>query len=767
LPQEGLKIHFILLDRFVEILRIVGEPLPRKDGSDIVTGNVVYGADVSFPGILYGRVIRSSIASGRIVKLDTSKAKEFPGVKAVITAEEAPATRFGYGIKDERIFVNRIRYMGEVIGAVAAVDEETANEAIRLVEVQYEETPGVFDVLEAVKPGAPLVHEEMETYESNSTVPSSWKPRFGTNILHEVESGRGDLEKGFAEADRVFEDTFKTRRVQHCYLEPHACVAKAEADTITVWTSTQKAFIVRSALAEIFSIPESSIRVICTKVGGGFGGKNGVRLEHYAVALALKTGRPVKMVMRRDEEFAASAGSVPATIIMKTGVKRDGTITARQVKFFWDCGAYSEGLPASNRAIHDGAGPYKIPHFKVTSLLVYTNTMRGCPFRGLGCPESTWAGESQIDMIARRLGLDPVEARMKNLVTDGDRAATPGGEILEGVLAKECLERVVKEIGYHNRKSLDDGEAIGIAMIYKSPTSAGGAVSSANVSLHRDGSVQLFVGSSDVGGGMETILAQMVAEVFGVEISDVNVVSGDTALVPFDHGTYSSRATVSSGLAALQAAEEVKNRFLEIAGKVLEEEPARLMVRGKKVFRIAGGGGIPITDILKSPRSSQKSLTATGFANEDGKKGWRFGAQAVKVRVDRETGMIHVLRVVSAQDVGKAVNPPLVEGQLEGGVVMGLGYALGEEILLDEGKTINSTFSDYRIPFAQGIPPIQLFMMESPLLNGPFGAKGIGELGNFGIAPAIANAVDNAVGIRITDLPMTPEKVLDALERKA
>jgi xanthine dehydrogenase molybdenum-binding subunit len=259
----------------------------------------------------------------------------------------------------------------------------------------------------------------------------------------------------------------------------------------------------------------------------------------------------------------------------------------------------------------------------------------------------------------------------------------------------------------------------------------------------------------------------MVAEVFGVEISDVNVVSGDTALVPFDHGTYSSRATVSSGLAALRAAEEVKSRFLEIAGKVLEEEPARLMVRGKKVLRITGGAGVPITDILKSPRSPQKSLTATGFANEDGKKGWRFGAQAVKVRVDRETGMIHALKVVSAQDVGKAVNPPLVEGQLEGGVVMGLGYALGEEILLDEGKTINPTFSDYRIPFAQGIPPIQLIMMESPLSTGPFGAKGIGELGNFGIAPAIANAVDTATGIRITDLPMTPEKVLDALERKA
>lgn len=748
----------------MEALRVVGRPLPRKDAADIVTGNVLYSVDVSFPGMLHGRVVRSSIPSGRVVCLDVSEAKNFPGVKAVITAEDVPTTRFGYGVKDERIFASKIRYVGEAIAALAAVDEDTADEALRLVEVEYEETPGVFDVLEAIKEGAPLVHEELANYEPNRTVTSGWNPRLGTNILHQVESGRGDVEKGFAEADYVFEDTFRTRRVHHCYLEPHGCVAKVEGDTITVWTSTQRAFIVRTVLAEIFRVPESSIRVICTKVGGGFGGKNGVRLEHYAVALAMKTGRPVKMVMRRNEEFTSSAGSVPATIFMKTGVKRDGTITARQVRFIWDCGAYSEGLPASNRAIKDAAGPYKIPHLKVTSTLVYTNTMRGCPFRGLGCPESVWAGESQIDMIAHRIGIDPVEFRMKNLVEDGDRAATPEGEVLDGVVVKKCLRRVTKEIGYEGRPMSDGGRGIGIGIVYKSPTSGGGALSSATASLNGDGSIHLHIGSSDVGGGTETVLAQMVAEVFGLEISDVNVVSGDTAMVPFDYGTYSSRVTVSSGLAALRAAEEMKQRLLEIAGQVLDEDPSTLIVREKKIFRIAGGKGVPVEEILRSPRSPQKSLTATGFATEDGKKGWRFGAQAVEIEVDRETGIIRVLKVVSAHDVGKAVNPPLVEGQLEGGVVMGLGYALSEELLLDEGKTINPTFSDYGIPFAQQVPPIQLILLESPLLAGPFGAKGVGELGVFGIAPAIANAVDNAIGVRITELPMTPERVLNALE---
>jgi CO/xanthine dehydrogenase Mo-binding subunit len=748
----------------LEALRVVGRPVPRKDAADIVTANVSYAADVSFPGMLHGRLVRSPIASGRVIGIDALKARELRGVKAVIAADDVPLNPFGYGIKDERIFVSRIRYCGEVLAAVAATDEETAERAVKLVEVKYEEIPGVFDVLDAIKPDAPLVHEELGSYRPNSTVGSSWNPRPGTNILHEIESGRGDVEKGFADADYVFEDTFRTRRVQHCYLEPHACVAKVEGDTITVWTTTQKAFVVRSALAEIFAVPESSIRVICTKIGGGFGGKNGIRIEHYAVALAKKTGKPVKITMTRDEEFTSSAGSVPAAIVMKTGVKRDGTMIARQVRFLWDCGAYSEGLPASNRAIKDGTGPYRIPNLKVTSTLVYTNTMRGCPFRGLGCPESTWAGESQMDMIAERLGLDPVEIRMKNLVQDGDPAATPEGEILEGVRARECLARAAESIGYNTRAGARARCAVGFSMIYKSPTSASGAVSTATVCLNRDGSVHVTVGSSDVGGGFETVIAQIAAETFGIDYSDVNVVMADTDMVPFDHGTYSSRATVSTGLAVLDAAEKVKRQLLETAGGILAEAPSNLFVREKCVIRIADGKRTSIADILNSRRAAEKALTATGFSNEDGTKGWRFGAQAVEVEVDRETGVVRVLKVVSAQDVGTAVNPPLIEGQLEGGVVMGLGYALGEELVLDEGKTINPTFSDYRIPFAQDIPPIELINLESPLPQGPFGAKGIGELGNFGIAPAIANAIHKAAGVRLTEIPMTPERVLAALE---
>jgi carbon-monoxide dehydrogenase large subunit len=515
-------------------------------------------------------------------------------------------------------------------------------------------------------------------------------------------------------------------------------------------------------LADVFGVPEASVRVICTKVGGGFGGKNGVRLEHYAVALALKTGRPVKMVMRRDEEFTASAGSVPAVVVMKTGVKRDGRMTAREVRFLWDCGAYSDGLPASNRAIKDGAGPYKLAHLKVTSSLVYTNTMRGCPFRGLGVPEAIWAGESQIDMIARRLGIDPVDFRMKNLLEDGDPA--PTGEIQENVTARECLRRVVDASGYQRQKNKRDGRGVGVSMIYKSPTGAGGG-SSAVVTLNRDGSVHLIIGSTDVGGGMETVLAQLAAEEFAVTMNDVTVLSADTSAVPFDYGTYSSRVSVSSGLAVLQAAAEARRQFLETAGIVLGEAPAALMLREKNIFRAAGGKGVPIEEIFRDPRCRQKSFSAGGTAAEDGKKGgWSFGAQAVEVEVDRETGQVRVLKVVSAHDLGKAINPPLAVGQVEGGVVMGLGYALREELRLDEGRIINPSFADYAIPFAEQTPPIETILIESPSPIGPFGAKGIGELALFGIAPAVANALDNAVGKRLTELPLSPENVLKALE---
>ncbi|HEY1371999.1 MAG TPA: xanthine dehydrogenase family protein molybdopterin-binding subunit [Candidatus Binatia bacterium] len=750
----------------VEALRVVGQPVARKDGRDIVTGNVLYGADITLPGLLHGFIVRSAVPSGKIARIDVERARAAPGVKAVLTAADVPSERFGYGVKDELSFASeKIRYAGEPIAAVAATDEQAAEAAARLIEIDYEETRGTFDVLDAIRADAPLVHEDMAGYEPNRLVTREWKPRANTNIVHRTEFARGDTERAFREAEHVFEDTFRTKRVHHGYMEPHACVARVEGDKITVWTSTQKAFIVRATLADIFGVPEGSIRIICTKIGGGFGGKNGVRLEHYAVALALNSGRPVRVVMRRGEEFTASAGSVPAAIVLKTSVARDGTITARQAEFFWDCGAYTDGLPASNRALKDAAGPYRIPNIHVTSNLVYTNTMRGCPFRGLGVPEATWAGESQMDMIAHRLGLDPVEFRMRNLLDDGD--VSPNGDVVDGVMAKECLRRAADEIGYGKAGARDGDHAIGLSMVYKTPTGAGGS-SSAVVSIQRDGSVQVLVGSSDVGGGMETAVAQIAAEELGVEVGDVGVASADTATVPFDHGTYSSRVLVSTGTAVLRAAADARAELLKVAGEILDEEPASLTFRQKKIYRRSGAEAATVEAIFRDRRCRRKNIVATASFVDDGQKsGWRFGAQAVEVALDRETGGIEVLRVISVHDVGKAVNPPLVVGQLEGGIVMGLGYALAEELSLDDGRILNTDFSDYAMPFAEQVPPIKTILLESPLADGPFGAKGVGEIGLFAVAPAIGNALHNACGVRMTELPMRPDRVLAALEAAA
>jgi len=367
-----------------------------------------------------------------------------------------------------------------------------------------------------------------------------------------------------------------------------------------------------------------------------------------------------------------------------------------------------------------------------------------------------------MDMIAHRMGLDPVEFRMRNLLVEGDRA--PTGEVLEGVTAKECLQRLVDGMkdAAGNGKARDQGT--GVSMVYKSPTGAGG-VSTAVLTLERDGGIRLRVGSADVGGGMETVLSQIAAEELGADVADIDVVSGDTARVPFDHGTYSSRATVSSGLAVRRAAVQARGELLRLAGEILATDPDSLQLSHKRILGSGGTEAVSVEAVFTDPRCSQDSITAVGTVIEDGDKtGWRFGAQGVHVEVDRDTGVVRVLRIVSAHDVGKSVNPPLVTGQVEGGVVMGLGCALREELLTDEGRIMNPTFSDYGLSFAEDIPPIHSIIIESPLPVGPFGAKGIGEIGDFGIAPAIANAIQNAVGIRLTELPLRPENVLDELE---
>jgi CO/xanthine dehydrogenase Mo-binding subunit len=756
----------------VRSFKVIGKSQPRLDGRETVTGSAKYTVDVVLPGTLHVKLLRSPLPHARIRRVDAGRARALAGVAAVLTADDVPAKRFGFSLQDEQIFASdKVRYIGDVIAAVAADDEQIAEQAVALIDCDFDELPAALTTAEALSENAPLVHDHLQSYRMNSVLARDWHPIPGTNIAHQALFTKGDIDKGFAAADEIFDDTFGTQQVQHCSLEPHAVVAQWNGAQLTVWTSTQKVFLVRSGLAELFDLAEDKIRVIGTKIGAGFGGKNAMRLEPYAAALALKTKKPVRLVNSRAEEFAAAAGSVPATVRVRTGVKRDGTITARAMEFTWDTGAYAEGLPGSNRALKDGVGPYRIPNIRVASTLVYTNKLRGCPFRGLGIPEAVWAGESQMDIIAEKLGIDPVELRLKNCLDTGDE--TPVGDRAHHIALRECLMKVAAELNRWQKRA-PANHGFGVALLHKSPTTSASS-SNARVRIGANGAVELFIGATDVGGGTATSLGQIVAEELDIALCDVKVVIADTERTPFDHGTYSSRVTPYVGAAVKLAAADARRQLFETAAHLWHLTAGELRLASKKI--VAKGRAITFAalaekstagEIIGVGASESQRLWAgdpSAAAKGAAAPGWPFGAQAVEVAVDRETGVIKLVRVASAHDVGQALNPMAVTGQIQGGIMMGLGYALSENLIFDQGKITNASFADYKIPTMRDIPSATPIIVEKNYASEPYGAKGVGEMSVFGIAPAIANAIAHATGVRIKDLPMSPEKLLAELNR--
>jgi carbon-monoxide dehydrogenase large subunit len=752
-------------------LKVVGNSLPRLDGADTVTGRAAYTVDVVLPGTLYAKLFRSSVPHAKIHGLDVSRARALSGVVAVLTASDVPRRRFGFTVQDEELLAgDKVRYIGDVIAAVAARDEQTAEAALSLIDCEYEELPAALTAEEALKESAPLVHESFDSYRLNDVLARSWHPVPGTNIAHQAVYSKGNIDAGFAAADRIFDDVFSAQQVQHCPLEPHAVVASWDDERLTVWTSTQKVFLVRSGLADLFDLPEEKIRVIGSKIGAGFGGKNAMRLEPYAAALALKTGKPVRLINSRTEEFAAAAGSVPATVRVKTGVKHDGTIVVRAMEFIWDTGAYAEGLPGSNRALKDGVGPYKIPNLRVSSTLVYTNKLRGCPFRGLGIPEAVWAGESQMDIIATKLGIDPVELRLKNCLDTGDE--TPAGDRAKQIALRECLLEISKQLN-HWKKHSPANHGFGVALIHKSPTTSA-ASSKALLRIRRGGKFELMIGATDVGGGTGTSLGQIAAEELAVAPTAIRVIIADTDLTPFDHGTYSSRVTAYVGAAVKLAAQDARRQLIEQASHVWNVSPDKLRVTDGKI--IARGQSMSFDQLLEKANlgeilgtgsfESKRSWAgdASGDKSNSNTAGWPFGAQLAEIKVERETGVVKVVRVASAHDIGKAINPMAVTGQIEGGIAMGLGYALFEGLQFESGRVANASFADYKIATARDMPDATPIIVEKSYASEPYGAKGVGEMSVFGIAPAIANAIASVTGVRIRDLPMSAEKLFERLK---
>ncbi len=759
-------------------IRAVGARLPRDDAAEKIAGAARYLDDIALPGMLHAAFLQSPLAHARIVSLDAEAARAYPGVHAVLTGEDLPELGGG-AIKDMPFLARgKVRYMGEPVAAVAADTPAIAAAAALLIEVEYEELPAVFTVEDALAPDAPLVHDDIGGYQAAHPVAHSG------NVLSYQEIVEGDVEAAWADCDLIVENAFQTGAQYHHALEPTGAVAAFDpTGKVTVWSTTQSVFRVQAEVAQLLDMPMSKIRAISPRIGGTFGGKGGAHLQPVAVELARRTDRPVKAVLPRSSDFMMMLRRHPAKIRIKTGAKADGTLIAREVEVVLEGGAYCNESPAVlGFALLMARGPYTIPNLRATGRAVYTNKLRAGGFRGFGNPQSTFAGESQIDEIASALGLDPFDIRLKNAMRAGDTWL--GGQTVEACGLVECIEKLraatagrPRGVGAHAGRK----RGFGIACLAHV---CGFLSTSANVRLLEDGTVTVATGAVDCGQGADIALAQICAGTLGIDISRVNYVNPDTDASPYNWGTSGSRVTYMVGRAVAAAADEVKDRIFEHAAEMMECAREDLELRpGGRV----GIAGIPDREVsfaevsrrahwgVGGPIMGQNALMYDGerfdpkraivkgfpFANIGT---YVFGAQAVELEVDEATGRVALLEAWSAHDVGRAINPLCVEGQIQGGFVQGIGYALTEELVWEGGALANPSMMDYKAPSAMEVPfAINPIIVEHPEPSGPFGAKAIGEPGLIGVAPAIANAVADATGLRLRELPMTPERMLRAL----
>ncbi len=758
----------------------VGRSLPKLENMEKVSGRAAYIADLSRPNMLHGAVLGSAFAHARIKAISIDAALAAPGVVAVITGADVGAGRMGPFIKDEAaIAKGKVRYLGEPLAAVAAESEAEARAACRLIEVDYEDLPEVLSPEEGLSETAAIIHEELRDYVKIFDSGSEG------NLCSRSCFEEGNVETAWAECDLILEETFTTQAQAHVAIEP--CGALAEVDQsgrVTLWSANQSVFRVQANVSESLSLPMSRLRCLTPQVGGGFGIKMEAHVQPIAVALALKAGRPVKMILSREEDFEITRARHPFKIHMKTGAKKDGTLIARECELLVDCGAYADDSPGVlGFSLMMARGPYRIANVKSSGKLVYTNKLRFGAYRGFGNPQVTFAGEQQIDEIARRLGIDPFEIRRLNMVEAGEPWFL-GGEVASCGLA-DCLAKVE---AVPPLAAAPKGKRCGRGLAINAHIS-GLLGTGAIVRMLEDGSIVLNTGATDIGQGSDTVLAQICAEALQVPLSMVSVASPDTDGSPFNWGTTASRVTYTTGRAVVGAAKEVERQIKEQAGAVLECAPEDLDLRpGGRVGIVGSDRELPFAAIsgrahwaAGGPIIGSHSLVYDG-KTFDPKRGsvlglpfpqigvFSFIALLVDIEIDEDSGQVRVLEAWSACDVGRAINPKLVEVQLEGGFVQGLGYALFEEMVWDGARLANPSLMDYKIPTALDVPhELHSILIEAPQPEGPFGAKGVGEIGINPVPAAIANAVTDALGGRFYDLPLTGERVLDCLlqEEKA
>ncbi len=747
---------------------VINTPLHNIDGIAKVTGRATYTFDVKLPGMLYGKILRSPHPHAKILNIDISKALKLPGVKAVVTGKDTLGVKQGIWRRykelcDEEILAReKVRYIGEPVAAVAAIDEDIAEEAIDLIEVDYEPLPAVFDPMEAIKEGAPQIHEGVER---------------NMNVTRHIEWG--DVDEMFKKADYIREDWFKVSGQAHVCMETHCAVASYTPDgKLTVWTSSQSPYYIQVLLAWTLGLRENDVRVISRYTGGGFGSKFELDSAQFCASLlSMKTCRPVKIVLTREEEFTATKRRTPMYYYVKTGVKKDGTFLAKECRVFTDGGAYtSMGATALYLTGFFQSFPYKWPAYRYDGYRVYTNTMPSSAMRGFGAPQATYVSEVQIDLIAHDLGIDPIEIRRKNGMTPNYEV--PGQAYIQSCGLQECLNKIEEWI--RSRGELPPNRGIGISAYgfmsggifnwFDTPY----AFSSAIVKINIDGKVDLYIGAQDMGQGSNTTLAMICAEELGVKLEDIRVHTSDTDICPVDLGAWGSRQTLMTGNAVKMAAADAKRQLLEFAAAKMKPNIVYdLDIKDRWVHVVARPErGLDYFEVVRDAIRGKdgQPIIGRGYYTPHRKgmisPAYSFGVQAVEIEVDPETGKIKLINCVTAHDCGQVINPLGVKGQLEGAIAMAAGYGFLEDLPMDEGKILNPNLVDYKIIRACDMPKTKVIEVETYEPEGPFGAKEAGEGLTNPTAAALGNAVFHALGICIKELPITPEKILKALEEK-
>lgn len=760
---------------------IVGHRAPRVDAVKLSTGRGTYTDDVHIRGLLHIKLAKSPHAHARILRIDTTRARNLPGVHDVITYEDVPRIPYTSAGQswpepspyDMYILDQKVRFVGDAVAAVAAETPRIASEAAKLVEVEYEVLPAVLDMHDAMTPGAPIIHDEAESYGIYDA---------SSNIAAHIDVEMGDVERGFADADIVLENEFFVQYQQHTCLEPHVTICFFDEDSrLVVRTSTQIPYHCRRMLAFALGIPVRSVHVIKPRVGGGFGNKQEVVTEPLAAVLAMRTRRPVKLEYNRTDEFTVARMRHPQHLTLRTGLRRDGSVTANSIHVLTNTGPY--GTHALTVTGNTGTKPlplYRTNNMKFFADIVYTNLPIAGAFRGYGAPQGFFAMEVQMDEAAEAVGMDPVEFRKLNhiRVGDTDLMSAAAGEgsgkkprVMHSCGLPECLERGAEAIGWSEKRGRPgDGvrrRGVGMCILMQGSGVAGDELAAASLKMNEDASFNLHVGSADIGTGSDTTLCQVAAEVLGVPLENIIIRSGDTDDISFDYGAYASSTAYITGTCVLKAAEDARQQIVAAAGRMMDEDPEGLLVHDSRVSAL-NGKTVTLQEVaLECLYGEHKTLVMGRGSHATKESPPPFVAMYAEVEVDIETGIVHPVHIVAAVDVGKALNPDICEGQVEGAIAQGLGYALTEEIKIGpEGQVLNPTFMDYKIFCSDDMPKLTTILVEAEEPTGPFGAKSVAEIAINGPAPAISNAIYDAIGVRLHSLPMTPEKVLAALDAR-